>query len=214
MWIRSRAGAFSRFDRSARRISWSCPTACRRYRSTFVRTLCRNSTSRVFKLLDFGDWVGVEGHLFRTKTNELTIWASRLHFLAKCLPALARKVARPHRHRDSLPAALSRPDREPRLAARLRDTQPRSSRALRSFMTARGYVEVETPMMQPCRRRRAGARPSSRTTTRSTCTLYLRIAPRALSQAADGRWYGASVPRSTGTFATRGFRRSTTPSSR
>src|SRR6476646_281755 len=36
----------------------------------------------VFKLLDFGDWVGVEGRLFRTRTNELTIWASRLHFLA------------------------------------------------------------------------------------------------------------------------------------
>src|SRR5262245_38100428 len=38
---------------------------------------------QIFKLLDFGDWVGVEGRLFRTKTNEFTIWASRLHFLAK-----------------------------------------------------------------------------------------------------------------------------------
>src|SRR5437773_4414185 len=38
---------------------------------------------RIYKLLDFGDWVGVDGRLFRTKTNELTIWASRLHFLAK-----------------------------------------------------------------------------------------------------------------------------------
>ena len=31
----------------------------------------------IFKLLDFGDFIGVDGHLFRTKTNELTIWASR-----------------------------------------------------------------------------------------------------------------------------------------
>ena len=31
----------------------------------------------IFKLLDFGDFVGVEGHLFRTKTNELTIWATQ-----------------------------------------------------------------------------------------------------------------------------------------
>src|SRR5215471_16313419 len=38
----------------------------------------------LFKLLDFGDFVGVEGHLFRTKTNELTIWASSLEFLSKC----------------------------------------------------------------------------------------------------------------------------------
>src|SRR5207249_6022522 len=45
---------------------------------------------RIYKLLDFGDWVGVEGRLFRTKTNEFTIWASRLHFLSKCLvPLLA-----------------------------------------------------------------------------------------------------------------------------
>src|SRR3954462_787676 len=40
---------------------------------------------QIFKLLDFGDWVGVEGRAFRTKTNELTIWASRIHFLSKCL---------------------------------------------------------------------------------------------------------------------------------
>ena len=46
---------------------------------------------QIFKLLDFGDWVGVEGRLFRTKTNEFTIWASRLHFLAKCLLPLPEK---------------------------------------------------------------------------------------------------------------------------
>src|SRR5216683_463898 len=46
---------------------------------------------RIYKLLDFGDWVGVEGRLFRTKTNEFTIWASRLHFLAKCLLPLPEK---------------------------------------------------------------------------------------------------------------------------
>ena len=40
---------------------------------------------KVFKLLDFGDFVGVEGRLFRTKTNELTIWASKVDFLVKCL---------------------------------------------------------------------------------------------------------------------------------
>src|SRR5262245_42828675 len=39
----------------------------------------------IYKLLDFGDWVGVEGRLFRTKTNEFTVWASRVHFLSKCL---------------------------------------------------------------------------------------------------------------------------------
>src|SRR5207248_5787937 len=46
---------------------------------------------QIFKLLDFGDWIGIEGRLFRTKTNELTIWASRLHFLSKCLLPLPEK---------------------------------------------------------------------------------------------------------------------------
>ncbi|MCC6992213.1 MAG: lysine--tRNA ligase, partial [Acidobacteria bacterium] len=43
------------------------------------------------KLLDFGDIVGVSGHLFRTKTNELSIWASALTFLAKCFLPLPEK---------------------------------------------------------------------------------------------------------------------------
>src|SRR5438552_8788067 len=46
---------------------------------------------RIYKLLDFGDLVGVEGRLFRTKTNELTIWASKLEFVAKCLLTLRMK---------------------------------------------------------------------------------------------------------------------------
>ena len=46
---------------------------------------------QIFKLLDFGDFIGVEGRLFRTKTNEFTIWASRVHFLAKCSVPLPEK---------------------------------------------------------------------------------------------------------------------------
>jgi lysyl-tRNA synthetase class 2 len=46
---------------------------------------------QVFKLLDLGDWIGVEGRLFRTRTNELTVWASSLTFLSKCLLPLPEK---------------------------------------------------------------------------------------------------------------------------
>src|SRR5262245_65784618 len=45
----------------------------------------------ILKLLDFGDWIGVEGYLFLTRTKEFTIHASRLHFLAKCLLPLPEK---------------------------------------------------------------------------------------------------------------------------
>src|SRR5918999_2670660 len=46
---------------------------------------------RIYKLLDFGDFIGVEGRLFRTKTKELTIHASSLVFLAKCFIPLPEK---------------------------------------------------------------------------------------------------------------------------
>src|SRR5262249_38492276 len=46
---------------------------------------------KIFKLLDFGDWVGIAGRLFRTRTNELTVWASKLEFLSKCLLPLPEK---------------------------------------------------------------------------------------------------------------------------
>jgi lysyl-tRNA synthetase class 2 len=46
---------------------------------------------RVFELLDLGDWVGVEGRLFRTRTNEFSIWAAELTFLSKCLLPLPEK---------------------------------------------------------------------------------------------------------------------------
>ena len=45
----------------------------------------------IFKLLDFGDFVGVEGYLFRTRTNELTIHVSKLEFLVKCFLPLPEK---------------------------------------------------------------------------------------------------------------------------
>jgi lysyl-tRNA synthetase, class II len=75
------------------------------------------------RLLDFGDCIGVSGHLFRTKTNELSIWASSLTFLVKCLVPLPEKW---HGLQDveTLPPALSRPDRQPGCAARVRGAQP------------------------------------------------------------------------------------------
>ena len=91
---RSRAAAFSRFDRSAKRTSLPSRTATRRFRRTSGRIRLPPLDFEIFKLLDFGDWIGVEGRLFRTKTNELTIWASRLHFLSKCLLPLPGEVAR------------------------------------------------------------------------------------------------------------------------
>ncbi len=129
----------------------------------------------IFKSLDFGDWIGVEGRLFRTKTNELTIWASRLHFLAKCLLPLPEKF---HgltdveiRYRQRYLDLAVNPD-----SRAVFETRSKVVSAIREFMTARHYLEVETPMMQPI----AGgalARPFTTHHNALDMDLYLRIAP-------------------------------------
>src|SRR6058998_799101 len=130
---------------------------------------------KIFKLLDFGDWVGVEGRLFRTKTNELTIWASRLHFLAKCLLPLPEKwhglTDVEIRYRQRYLDLIVNPESRGVFEARSRIIS-----AMREFMTARGYLEVETPMMQPIA---GGALARPFTTHHNTLDmdLYLRIAP-------------------------------------
>jgi lysyl-tRNA synthetase class 2 len=130
---------------------------------------------KVYKLLDFGDWVGVEGRLFRTKTNEFTIWASRLHFLSKCLLPLPEKwhglTDVEIRYRQRYLDLIVNPD-----SRRVFETRSRVIAAIREFMTARGYLEVETPMMQPI----AGgaiARPFVTHHNTLDMDLYLRIAP-------------------------------------
>ena len=129
----------------------------------------------LFKLLDFGDFVGVSGHLFRTKTNELTIWATRLEFLAKCFMPLPEKWHGLQdietRYRQRYLDLIVNPD-----SRRVFETRSKVLASIRSFLNARGYLEVETPMMQPI----AGgalARPFVTHHNTLDMQLYLRIAP-------------------------------------
>jgi lysyl-tRNA synthetase class 2 len=129
----------------------------------------------IFRLLDFGDYVGAEGRVFRTKTNELTVWASRLEFLAKCLTPLPEKWHGLQdielRYRQRYLDLLVNPE-----SRRVFETRARIIAALRRFLDARDFLEVETPMMQPI----AGgalARPFVTHHNALDMDLYLRIAP-------------------------------------
>ncbi len=129
----------------------------------------------VFALLDFGDFVGVQGRVFRTRTNELTIWASGLTFLAKCLRPLPEKWHGLQdveiRYRQRYLDLIVNPD-----SRRVFEVRARVVAAIRRFLDARGYLEVETPMMQPL----AGgalARPFVTHHNTLDMKLYLRIAP-------------------------------------
>jgi lysyl-tRNA synthetase, class II len=119
---------------------------------------------RVFSLLDFGDFVGVEGHLFRTRTDEFTIWATRLEFLVKCFLPMPEKWHGLQdvetRYRQRYLDLVVNPD-----SRRVFEVRSRVLAAMRGFLDARDYLEVETPMMQPI----AGGA--------LALPLYLRVAP-------------------------------------
>ena len=127
------------------------------------------------KLLDLGDQLGVAGHLFRTKTNELSIWASSLQFLSKCFLPLPEKWHGLQdveiRYRQRYLDLIVNPD-----VRRVFEIRTATVSAIREFLKANGFLEVETPMMQPI----AGgalARPFATHHNALDMKLYLRIAP-------------------------------------
>ena len=131
---------------------------------------------KLFQLLDLGDIIGVTGHLFRTKTNELTVRVERLELLSKALLPLPEKWHGLADVEQRYPPALSRFDRERARTARFFCGARKIIRELRRFFDERGYIEVETPMMHPILGG-ATARPFVTHHNTFDMDLYLRIAP-------------------------------------
>ena len=128
-----------------------------------------------FKHADVGDFVGVVGTPFRTKTNELTLEARELRVLAKALRPLPEKwhglTDVEARYRQRYLDLIA--NEEARATFRKR---AQLMHFLREFLTARGFIEVETPMMQPIAGG-AAARPFVTHHNALDMQLYLRIAP-------------------------------------
>jgi lysyl-tRNA synthetase class 2 len=128
-----------------------------------------------FKHWDLGDILGVEGRVFKTNKGELSIHASRLRLLSKSLRPLPEKYHglsdMEQKYRQRYVDLIVNP--ETRRAFEIRS---KLVQAIREFFVARGYLEVETPMMHAIPGG-AAARPFRTHHNALDMDLYLRIAP-------------------------------------
>jgi lysyl-tRNA synthetase class 2 len=129
----------------------------------------------LYKLLDLGDHIGVSGYLFRTRTGELSVHVEEITFLSKDLLPLPEKwhglTDVELRYRQRYVDLTMNPEVREVFIKRARLVQ-----SMRTFLGERGFVEVETPMMQPVA---GGAVAKPFVTHHNTLDmdLYLRIAP-------------------------------------
>jgi len=130
---------------------------------------------KVVKLLDIGDFVGVEGEVFKTKAGEISVKAKQITFLSKALYPLPDSwfglKDKEERFRKRYLDILINEGADKRLRARWQLTQ-----AIRQFLWGQEFVEVETPVLQNLYGG-TNARPFTTKVNALGTTMYLRIAP-------------------------------------
>ncbi len=140
---------------------------------------------KLFSLLDHGDFIGVEGYLFITKTGELSIHIHKLQFLAKALVPLPDKMHGIHdpeirqrqRYADLIAGSLKIEREQDELTPReVFERRSAVIREMRRILDDHGYIEVETPMLTPLATG-AAARPFKTHHNALDIDLYARIAP-------------------------------------
>ncbi len=131
--------------------------------------------AKAFKLIDIGDIVGVEGFIFKTRKGELSIHAKKFTVLCKTLEPLPEKfhgladveIKYRHRHLDLIMDAESR---------KVFETRSKIIKAVRNFLDNRGFLEVETPILQPLYGG-AAAHPFETHHRALDMKLYMKISP-------------------------------------
>lgn len=139
----------------------------------------------LFGLLDHGDFIGVEGYLFVTKTGELSVHVEKLQFLAKALLPMPDKmhgindpeIRQRQRYADLIAGSLKLERDEKDLTPReVFELRSKVAKEIRRFLDEHGYVEVETPMLTS-KATGALAKPFKTHHNALDIDLYARIAP-------------------------------------
>jgi lysyl-tRNA synthetase, class II len=138
----------------------------------------------IFQLLDHGDFIGVEGYLFVTRTGELSVHVQKLQFLAKALLPLPDKmhgiqdpeIRQRQRYVDLIAGSLKQEKDESLTPREVFERRAAAVREMRRILEDHGYIEVETPMLTPLATG-AAARPFKTHHNALDIDLYARIAP-------------------------------------
>ena len=130
---------------------------------------------KFFDHVDLGDWVGITGHIFKTKQGEVSIHSKKFEIICKTIEPLPEKfhgvadveIKYRHRHMDLISDEDSR---------RVFVTRSKIIREIRRFLDDRGFLEVETPVLQPIYGG-AAAYPFSTHHRALDMKLFLKISP-------------------------------------
>jgi lysyl-tRNA synthetase, class II len=139
---------------------------------------------QLFQLLDHGDFIGIEGFLFVTKTGELSVHVQKLQFLSKALLPLPDKMHGVHdpeirqrqRYVDLIAGSLKLEQGDSLTSREVFERRAVAVKEMRRILEDHGYVEVETPMLTPLPTG-AAARPFKTHHNTLDIDLYARIAP-------------------------------------